>query len=126
MQPLTTTSQFINTNTNTCTFAYPKDAESIERHSHFMPEEIEESDGYIVSYPYGNQDAPIVAIIKNNHVYLTIDRDCYEIEMQFIHFVVMELVGKIAEIYFDTEDVTLVRECLVKYHNQKQNQIKFI
>ena len=126
MKRITETYEYVNTNTNTRTFVYPKDAESIERHTHFMPEEIEESDGYIVSYPYGDKNAPIVAIIKNNHVYLTIDRDCYEFEMQFVHFAVLELIGKITEIYFDTEDVTLVRECLVKYHNQKQNQIKFI
>ena len=101
------TNEFHNPKTNTITIAYPNDAESIERHTHFMLEEIEESDGYIVCYPYGDKNAPIVATFKNGIIYLTIERDCYDIEMSSIH-----LVGEIAEIYYDSEDIELVRKHL--------------
>lgn len=116
MKPLTQTYEFVNTNTNTRTFAYPKDVKFAEKETHFLPEEIENADGFIVSYPF-NQPYPIVAHIQNDFIQLCIDRDCYEIELQFVH-----LIADIAEIYWDTEDVTLVREYLTKYYHQNQTK----
>jgi hypothetical protein len=110
-KPLTQTYTFHSGTSATIINAYPKDAITDERQTHFMPEEIEESDGYIVCYPYADKNAPIVATIKDGFVFLTIERDCYEIEMGLVH-----LVGEIAEIYYDSEDIELVREHLTKYY----------
>ena len=100
-------------NNDTVILSYDKYEETVERHTHLTDEEIEDSDGYIVVYPYGQKSAPIVSTIKGKYIYLTIDRDCYEIEKEFI-----QILGDIAEIYFDTEDVTFIREYLAKNYNK--------
>lgn len=113
--------EFLNEKTKTLTISYPKELNAYDMHHqffmlHFLPEEIEEADAFIVSYPFG-KPYPIVAYVKNGYIQLTIDRDCYEIELQFIH-----LIGDIAEIYYETEDVTLVREYLTKYYHQNKTK----
>lgn len=98
------TKTLVNENTKTIVIAYDINTDSPERNTHFYPEEIAESDGYIVSYPYG-EECPIVATINNETIYLVIDRDCYDIPLAEL-----KVVGDIAEIWYDTEDVTFVRE----------------
>ena len=107
------TYEFINPETNTLTTTNPITEESDIRNWYFPDYELENAEGYIVCYPYGHKDAPITATYGNDFIYMTIDRDCYQFEMSFIH-----LVGDIAEIWYDTEDVTLVREYL-KYKGIK-------
>lgn len=101
---------FTNPNTHTQTFAYPKTEESPERFTHFTPEEIEESDGYIVSYPYGDSNCAIVGTYKDGLIFITFERDCYSFKLNMLH-----LVGALAEIWYDTEDIDKIREHIEKF-----------
>jgi hypothetical protein len=69
------------------------------------PLEFCECDNYVLVYPYGYTNAPL-EVLENKGTYsVTIDRDEYITED-------IEVVYRICEIYFDSEDVTNVREYL--------------
>jgi len=103
---------FITTNpeTETIVTAYATNFETEYRDAFFHPSELEDADGYIVALPYGEK-APILATLKDKRIYVTFERDCYDFEMHFIH-----LLGDLAEIWYDTEDIDMIREFIKSYN----------
>jgi hypothetical protein len=71
-------------------------------------EYLEDIDSYILVSPY-DQEAYIEAYVRNGNIYIVFERDEYEIPFDFRG---LQIITAMSEIWFDTEDITEIREYL--------------